>query len=1144
MHPAVASVAGALAPGATVPIASPSGAAGAWLLARLQAERPAPTLVVCPSPEAARRLTDDLAFLAARLGLPAPHAYPAWNNLPHEFVSPLPEVAGTRMAALLACRSESAPVLVAPAAAVLHRVPPVEALAAFSLVLAPGTELDPAAVPERLAAMGYRAAPQVDQPGQFALRGDILDVFPPHADDPARVTWFGDEVEAVRAFDPVTQRSGDPLPGVTVAPATELPDDPALIERAVERVREIALARDLDDASVTLETGRLNRSPRADGIETWAPFFFEAPMPAVTEHLGSGARVVLVGAEAVRATARGLMRKAVEALDDEARRGTIVPAPDALFVDLETLTGDRPVVALEPAPEMGEPEGDGAGAEWRTAPGLGFVPLEGGPGARDAFAARFERLRDLAAGRTVTVVCPEPARTEAFAGILAEHGIPKAPEAGGVHLATGPLSAGFGVGADGEVFLTEAEVFGRQPAPPLPKGSRLARFLSGFSDLKPGDHVVHRQHGIGRYKGLTRLTAGGVEADFLEVEYAGGDRVYVPMDRLDLVQKYAGGEGDTGPRLDRMGGKTWERTRTKVRRELSELAEELVRLAAAREVARRPAFPPEGAAGLEFAASFPHTETPDQLRAIDETRADMERPRPMDRLVCGDVGYGKTEVAVRAAFKAMLDGRQVVFLVPTTLLAQQHAATCRKRFAGYPFRVAQLSRFDTPKAQRKVLDEVAEGKIDLLVATHRLLSREARVPNLGLLIVDEEQRFGVTHKERIKQWKTQVDVLTLSATPIPRTLQLSLIGVRDLSIIDTPPPDRRAVVTRVARFDTTLIAEAVEREIARGGQVFFIHNRVRDIGGMERFLSQLVPKARIAVAHGQMPERQLEQVMGRFISGEKDVLVSTTIVEAGLDIPTANTIIIDRADRFGLADLYQLRGRVGRSGVQAYAYLLGPEEGWTGEAKERLMAIQAFTELGAGFRIAARDLEIRGAGSLLGHKQSGHIAQVGIDTYMHLIQEAMAEVRGETLLPEFEPELKLGPPGTIPEGYIADGGVRLSIYKRVAGLASLDAVEDLLKELADRFGPPPPAVEGLLAQARVRVLARHLRVAELSHLGSGRYAVAFAADHTMSEVGLRMLVEAFGPRLKFTGEHAFEVRLDKPPAEGGLEALTMLLEGL
>jgi len=1144
MHPAVASLAGAPASAGTVPVPGPAGAAGAWLLAHLQAERPAPTLVICPSPEAARRLADDLAFFAARLGLPAPHAYPAWNNLPHEFVSPLPEVAGTRMAALLACAREAAPMLVAPAAAVLHRVPSPKALAAFSLALGPGTVLEPAGVPARLAAMGYRPAAQVDQPGQFALRGDILDVFPPHAHDPVRITWFGDEVEAVRALDPVSQRSGEVLTHVAVPPATELPDDPALIARAVERVRSIALARDLDAAAVTLETGRLARTPRTDGIETWAPFFFEGPMPAVTGHLGADARVVLVDAEAVRATARGLMRKAVQALHDEAARGTIVPEPEALFVDLEALTGTRPVIALEPLPE---PEGDGgAEAAWPSAPGLGFVPLEGGPGARDAFQARFARLRELAARRPVTVACPEPARTEAFAGILAEHGIPKAPEAGGVggvNLATGPLSAGFGVGPDGEVYLTEAEVFGRQPAPPPTRGSRLARFLSGFSDLKPGDHVVHRQHGIGRYQGLTRLTAGGVEADFLELEYAGGDRVYVPMDRLDLVQKYAGG-GDDAPRLDRMGGKTWERTRGRVRRELSELAEELVRLAAAREVARRPAFLPEGAAGLEFAASFPHTETPDQLRAIDETRADMERPRPMDRLVCGDVGYGKTEVALRAAFKAMLDGRQVVLLVPTTLLAQQHAATCRRRFAGYPFRVGQLSRFDTPKAQRKVLDEVDAGQIDMLVATHRLLSRPVRIPNLGLLIVDEEQRFGVTHKERIKQWKTQVDVLTLSATPIPRTLQLSLIGVRDLSIIDTPPPDRRAVVTRVARFDPTLIAEAVEREIARGGQVFFIHNRVRDIGGMERFIAQLVPKARIAAAHGQMPERQLEQVMARFISGEKNVLVSTTIVEAGLDIPTANTIIIDRADRFGLADLYQLRGRVGRSGVQAYAYLLGPEEGWTGEAKERLMAIQAFTELGSGFRIAARDLEIRGAGSLLGHKQSGHIAQVGIDTYMRLIQEAMAEVRGETLLPEFEPELKLGPPATIPEGYIPDGGVRLSIYKRVAGLTALDGADDLMRELTDRFGPPPPAVEGLLAQARVRVLARHLRVAEVSHLGAGRYALAFTADHTLSEVGLRMLVEAFGPRLKFTAEHAFEVRLGKGPAEGGLSALAELLKGL
>jgi transcription-repair coupling factor (superfamily II helicase) len=1143
MHPAVASLIARLGSGDPAPVSGLPGAAGAYVLARLAALHPAPTLVVTPSPESARRLAADLAWFAGPSAPTVPLPFPAWENLPHEFASPLPEVAGARMAALLACREADAPVLVAPVGAVLHRVPPPGVLDAFSLDLRPGAEHDPAGIDGRLAAMGYRPAPQVEMAGQFALRGDILDVFPPGQDDPVRIEWFGDEVDRVRAFDPVSQRSTAPLDRVVVPPATELPDHPELVARAQDRVRRMAGERDLDAATVTLETGRLARTPRTDGIETWAPFFFDAPMPTVADWLGPKARVVLVEAETVRATARGLMRKAATAMADEAARGTLLPEVGEVFVDLDTLIGPRPALSLEPAPGDAPPDG----GLWRTAAALGFGPLEGEGTARDAFADRFRRLGELAAGGTATVVCPDGPRARAFGDILGEHGLSHAPPGdpsapgGVVRLAAGPLSAGFGMDRDApEVYLTEAEVFGRQPAPPPLPASRLARFISGFSDLKAGDYVVHRQHGIGLYEGLTRLSAGGVEADFLEVSYLGGDRVYVPMDRLDLVQKYAGGD-ENSPRLDRMGGKTWERTRRRVRKELTELARDLVELAAARELAPGHAFAPEGAAGVEFAASFPYTETPDQMRAIDEARADMERSRPMDRLICGDVGYGKTEVALRAAFKAMLDGLQVVFLVPTTLLARQHYETCRRRFAGYPFHVAQLSRFQGAAEQKQVLQGLEAGTVDLVVATHRLLSKGVRLPNLGLLIVDEEQRFGVAHKERIKQWKTSVDVLTLTATPIPRTLQLSLIGVRDLSIIHTPPPDRRAIQTRVARFDPTLIAEAVERELGRGGQVFFIHNRVKDIGGMARFLGQLVPRARIAVAHGQMPERRLEEVMAGFVAGESDLLLSTSIIEAGLDIPRANTIIIHRADRFGLSELYQLRGRVGRAGVQAYAYLLGPEDGWTGDARDRLMAIQAFTELGSGFRIAARDLEIRGAGSLLGHKQSGQIAAVGIDAYMRLIQEAMAEIRGQALEPEFETEVKLGAPAVIPEDYIADGGVRLSVYKRVAGLSAPEETDALALELADRFGPVPAVVADLLEQARIRVLAHRLRMASLKHLGRGRYSLVFGADNALSEVGLRLLLEQFGPRIRFRSEHAFDIDLRATPAEGGMAALTDLL---
>ena len=1119
-----------------------SSSARALLISRLVAIAPTPTLILTATAAEAAQVTADLALFSRLLDIPPPLPFPAWETLPHEFASPLPEIAGQRMAALMLAASDPAPILVAEVAAVLHRLPPKKTLEGFCLHLKKGVVLDPGGLSERLAAIGYRAASEVQQPGQFAIRGDILDVYPAHLSDPVRIEWFGDEVDTVRGFDPVTQRSTVALAAVLIAPVTELPDDPDMIYWAKEQVTEIARTRNLDEAAITLETGRLTRTPRTHGIETWAPFFFADPMDTVTDYLPDDIRMVLIDEETVQAAARGMLRKATEAMADEAGRGTIVPAVDALFVTLEQLIGKRPTLALDSRTAAGEDKE----TPWRTAAELGFGRIEsGGEHTGEGFADRFTRLRDLALSAEVTITCPDTARAEAFVGILAEHDIRAKMETpvpeGGIHVVTGDLSAG--LMADGQAYLTEAEIFGRGPAPPSPPRSRIAPFLSGFTDLKPGDYVVHIHHGIGIYEGLSRIDAGGVEADFLTVEYLGGDRIYVPMERLDLVQKYSGGD-DTHPRVDRMGGKTWDKTRKKARKALTELAHDLVELAAAREVAKGYAFAPEGAVGVEFAASFPYTETPDQQRVIEEIRADMEKGRPMDRLVCGDVGYGKTEVALRGAFKAMLDGRQVAFLVPTTLLAQQHFATCVKRFAPYPFKVALLSRFVDAKAQKQVFEGLADGTIDLVIATHRLLSKkEIPIKRLGLLIVDEEQRFGVTHKERIKKWKTSVDVLTLTATPIPRTLQLSLIGVRDLSIIDTPPPDRRAIVTRVARYDPTLMAEAIERELARNGQVFFIHNRVKTLGGMARILTSLVPKIRLATAHGQMPERQLEKVMAEFISGEKNVLLSTSIVESGLDIPRANTIIIDRADRFGLSELYQLRGRVGRSGVQAYAYLMGPEEGWHGEARERLMAIQAFTELGSGFRIAARDLEIRGAGSLLGHRQSGQIAAVGIDTYMKLIKEAMAEIRGETVAPDFSTDIRIGN-GAISDRYIADGSVRLSIYKRISGLEREEDADTLMEELADRFGPVPDITGILIDSARLGIAARALRIVRIEHLEKTRYGVTFDADNTLSEAGLRMLLAEYGPKIRFQNDLAFTIDLGRTPEDGGRTRLAELLHNL
>jgi transcription-repair coupling factor (superfamily II helicase) len=1127
----LADILAATAAGVEAEAALPSAAQGLFI-ATLQQKQPAPTLVLTADSASAKAMHGDISLFAQQAGVAKPLLFPAWETLPHEFASPLPEVAGTRMAALMAAARSTAPTVVAPVSAVLHRLPTPGLLARFSLDLAVGTNFPFDTLTERLNAMGYQNAAQVTQPGNYALRGDILDIYPPHLDAPVRAEWFGDEIDTLRAYDPVDQRSTGSLERVLVAPVTELPDHPDLIEWAQMTVADICEKRDMDPASTTLETGRLARTPRTDGIETWAPFFFDEPMADLGDHLPPGLRIVLSQGADVRGAARGLLRRATEAMNDEAARGTVVPEMDALFVSLAALTQNRPLIALEQV-------GDNAIAS-QSAEALGMGPITPKQAeAGGAFKARFAQLKELAAAGPVTVVCPEQSRTEAFAEILDQHQVPHGKT--GVTLATGSLSAGFAM-ADGS-YLNEAEIFGRQPAAAPPPRAHMALFLSTFDDLRAGDPVVHIQHGIGLYRGLKRLTIGTTTSDYLELEYLGGDRIYVAMEHLHLVQKYQGG-GDGTPPLDRMGGKSWEKKRSRAKKALTELAHDLVELHAARELARGHAFAAEGPDGIEFAASFPYTETPDQQRAIDEVRADMERDRPMDRLVCGDVGYGKTEVAIRAAFKAMLDGKQVALIAPTTLLAQQHFITCQKRFAAYPFKIAALTRFQGEKDRKVVNKALADGTLDLVVATHKILSKQVDFKRLGLLIVDEEQRFGVAQKERIKQWKTAVDVLTLTATPIPRTLQLSLIGVREMSIIDTPPPNRQAVQTKVTRFDTTLIQEAMERELERDGQVFFVHNRVQDIGGMAQFLTKLMPKANIAVAHGQMPERQLETVMSRFISGEANVLLSTSIIESGLDIPRANTIIINRADRFGLAELYQLRGRVGRSATQAYAFLMGPEDGWSGEAKERLMAIQAFTDLGSGFRIAARDLEIRGAGSLLGHKQSGQIAAMGIDAYMDLIREAMADIRGETVAADFEPDVKLGLMASIPDEYITDGVTRLAMYKRIASLQTEAATTALAEELTDRFGASPEPVQNLLGIAAIKIICRGLRLAALKYIDDGNYQVVFDADNTLSESGLAMLLATYGPRIQFTSETAFKLALNEAPDDGGLETLITLLKGL
>jgi transcription-repair coupling factor (superfamily II helicase) len=758
-------------------------------------------------------------------------------------------------------------------------------------------------------------------------------------------------------------------------------------------------------------------------------------------------------------------------------------------------------------------------------------------------------------GERIILVARSEAQGRRLQEILRDHDLGARltrdlPEPGGIALWTGSLSAGFRIEPLRLTLVTEAEIFGTRALPRRRARPREALPFTSFEDLKEGDYVVHVEHGIAQYRGLHQLTVGGEAGDFLLLHYAGNDKLYVPASKLHLVQRYVGGDGNaaargTGPALDRLGGTSWARAKERVRASVRELAGELLKLYAARQVLPGYAVAADGTGQKEFDAAFPYEETPDQLQAIRDVKRDLETPRPMDRLVCGDVGYGKTEVALRAAFKVAMDGRQVAVLVPTTVLALQHYQTFCARFANFPMQVELLSRFRSAAEQKAVLRGLADGTVDIVIGTHRLLQKDVRFHALGLLVVDEEQRFGVAAKEVLKHLRREVDVLTLTATPIPRTLHMAMLGVRDISTIETPPEDRLAIRTYVTPSDPQVITEAIQRELARGGQVFFVHNRVESIHGAARQVKRLVPEARLSVAHGQMSEAALEKVMVDFYLRKVDVLLCTTIIESGLDVPSANTILIDRADTLGLAQLYQLRGRVGRDRHRAYAYLLVPAEGgMTEEARRRLQVITELTELGSGFKIASRDLEIRGAGNLLGAEQSGHIAAVGYDLYTQLIQETIRELKGEPREVPVDPVIRLRADGFIPEHYVPDPTLRLNLYKRLLAVPDAERLRDFAEECTDRFGPIPPEVRWLFTVMELKLQARALRVREIDARREA-IRVSFAPDPPVRPETILALLRAERGRLRFLPGDVLEYRT--PPGAGPevrVEAARNLLQRL
>lgn len=1085
-----------------------------------------PWLIVTKSDEAAERLFDDLMFFHRLMGLPTTSLalFPRWETFPYESTAPHVGLIARRMNALHQIRTLQATKVVTSIDALVHRLMPVETFVNTVLQLKIEARIEREILTAGLLRLGYRRVSVVEIPGEFSIRGGIIDIFSTAYPEPLRAEFLGETVDSLRLFDPATQKSTAKMTSAIVLPA-----------------REYLRSQEAMDAFAPIPADAEWRAPDLyPQMDCLLDYFTAQPLLALDQP------------SVLNRSCEELWNRIDDGyLRHSEKESEPYPSPERLFLtwpELMDRTAGWTQMALEPLAE--------ADASWE--PVLSFpaqTPASAGLGARGTpFSQTLSILEQLREACRVLLVARSRGQVDRLLALLREHDVPavewttaswtsstttRAP----FYVLHGDVSLGF-VSPDLRVaVLTEEELFAKGVRHKPQTKSKAATFLSSLEDLNVDDYVVHVQHGIAKYRGLKRLSVQDFDSDYLILEFFGGDKLYVPLDRLHQVQRYSGADGHV-PRLDRLGGTSWAKTTARVKKDVEEMAHELIDLYANRELAKRHAYGFDSSLYREFEAAFEYEETPDQLKAIDDITSDMESSKPMDRLVCGDVGYGKTEVAMRAAFKAVEDNRQVAVLVPTTLLAHQHYDNFAERFAPFPTRVALLSRFQSPKEAKTILKDVAAGIIDVVIGTHRLLQKDVIFRNLGLVVIDEEQWFGVKHKERLKELRTQVDVLTLTATPIPRTLQMAMASVRDLSIIDTPPAGRLSIRTQVVRASDKLIRESILRELGRGGQVYFVHNRVETMERTGAWLQQIVPQARVVMAHGQMDAKPLEAVMLKFFRREADVLVASAIIQSGIDVPHANTIIVNRADTFGLAQLYQLRGRVGRSGDQAYAYFLVPDEGrLTEDAQKRLMAIQQFTELGSGFRIAAADLEIRGAGNLLGKQQSGHIAAIGLDLYIQMVEQAVQRLKGQVMEEEPDPTLRLNVSAFIPEEYVADPHQRLSFYKRLSSSTQLGDLALLHGELQDRFGPPPDPVERLFEVMQVRMQAKALRLVSIE-LKAGSVVVTLDAKSPVAQTAIQRLMDQYKKRLRFLSPLSFELQMPHQDWISIFSELTATLQSL
>jgi transcription-repair coupling factor (superfamily II helicase) len=1045
------------------------------------------TLAVVPSDQEAEALASDLEFLGTK-----PAILPWWRTAAYRPASPRARVFGERAACLSRLCTGDATVVVASQRAFVTPMPPREYFAPLSTLLEIGGSIDPATLGERLASFGYLRVPRVSLPGEFALRGEVLDILMPGDEEAVRVVFEYDRVEKISSFDPILQSSSGRLERVALRPMKEVLWDDERVSVLASRLEPLAGMKGREAALLE----ELREKGEAKGEELFYPLAFEKPDCAL-DYLGPGTALVLIDCERLEAQEEAA-RKEYQGLYRRALQEGPAPPPEAMLFSFSALASEA----------LGS-RGLRVARSFALKDSSARSRLAMGVEQPRSFFGNIQYFKDeLAtlskAGYAAVIFAETDLQAERIAALLKDFS---------VEVEVGGLSAGFVVPALKLLVVQENEIFGRRKRSPKSLKTVRSSAIDTFVELSPGDFVVHLNYGIGRFAAIERMKVLGLERDYIKVEYAEGEVIFVPIEQANLVQRYIGNEGEE-PRLDRIGSKSWESRKKKVKASVEQLAERLIRIYARRKAARGFAFPADGEWQLTFEAAFPYEETVDQIRCIDEVKADMESPKPMDRMICGDVGYGKTEIALRAVFKAASAGKQVAFLAPTTILAEQHYENLQERIGEFPIQTAMLSRLVERRDQRATLAGLKEGKIDVVVGTHRLLQKDVEFKDLGLVVVDEEQRFGVKDKERLKEIKASVDCLTLTATPIPRTLHMSLLKIRDMSVLNTPPINRHPIETIVEEFDLEVIAQAVRREVARGGQVFYLHNRIESLREIQTLLMQSVPEVLAETAHGQMDSSDLEDIMHRFIHGGFQVLISTTIIENGIDIPNVNTIIIDRADMYGISQLYQLRGRVGRSDRVAFAYLFYPDKRELSElAMKRLQIISDFTELGSGFKIAMKDLEVRGAGNLLGREQSGDIYAVGFDLYLKLLDDAVRRLSDSGYEAEEDSYLELEYAGYIPDSYVSLPTVKMEVYKKIASIMSQADLDALYQELADRFGPLPDEVLSLLSLAEIRVICKRLSIASLKERG-GAVTAEFSKVAKVSVEKLLRLIRESGGRIK------------------------------